>query len=74
VSKTVTLNHPPPWFVLDAMKKSSRKWDRVAPDGRYRSRRSPGDPPARNADFAFRASIARDAAWDALEDLMTTRH
>ena len=69
------LDRPPAgWFALDVMKEHSRKWDWVAlmidvhPDelqhctAREAWLRVPGKH--RN----------KDAAWDALEDMMTTRH
>jgi hypothetical protein len=65
---------PAGWFVLDVMRREACKWDWVAlmvdidPDDReYRAAREcwvgiPGKH--RN----------RDAAWDALENMMATRH
>jgi hypothetical protein len=76
---TVTehLEHPPSgWFVLDVMPKAEHSRDWVAlmidvPVEEFRSGRClgrqcwvpvPGD------------HHSRDAAWDALEDMMATRH
>jgi hypothetical protein len=65
---------PADWFVLDVMKRHWRKWDWVAlmidvdPDNRaYR--------PARECWLRIPGKHrSRDAAWNALEDMMATRH
>jgi hypothetical protein len=70
------LDHPAPgWFVLDVMKKTWRKWDWVAlmidvdledlqktAHVRERWLRIPGK------------HRSRESAWNALEDIMATRH
>ena len=71
------LDRPPPgWFVLDVMRKESRKWDWAAlvvdvdPDD------------LKNRPWAVHQSWVRipgkhrnrDDAWDALENLIATRH
>jgi hypothetical protein len=88
------LDPPPGWFVLDVMRRESRKWDwsalmvDVDPDDlkncacdfpalfyvhpkEYR----PGDRAARQRWFNIPGKHRnKDAAWEALEDMMTTRH
>jgi hypothetical protein len=67
---------PAGWVVLDVMRKSARKWDWVAamidvdPDD-FRERRAEGRfcwvrIPGKHRN--------EDAAWDAVQDMMTTRH
>ena len=71
------LDRPPPgWFVLDVMRKESCGWDWVAltidvdpddrPDGSRTARAAWVRVPGNHRN--------RDAAYDALEDMMTTRH
>jgi hypothetical protein len=66
------------WFVLDVMRKKARSWDWVAlmidvhPDDFIAHRANPKEPgrwvriPGKHRH--------RDAAWDALEDMLETRH
>jgi hypothetical protein len=76
------LDRPPTgWFVLDVMRKTARKWDWCAlmidvdPDADAFKNYRPG---ARTVCQCFvhipGKHRNRDAAWDALEDLMATRH
>jgi len=73
------LDRPPSgWFVLDVMRKEWRKWDWVAlmidvhPDDFLSRKRDPTAPscwvliPGKHRN--------KDTAWDALEDMMATRH
>ena len=73
------LDRPPAgWFVLDVMRKEWRKWDWVAlmidvhPDDFISWKRNTSAPccwvriPGKHKN--------KDAAWDALQDTMATRH
>jgi hypothetical protein len=73
------LDRPPAgWFALDVMKTgSARKWDWVSiwfdvpPDGHCS-----GERPARQSCWVRIPGKHRnhDAAWNALEDMIATRH
>jgi hypothetical protein len=79
MTATTWLDHPPAgWFPLDVMKSGSgRKWDwcalmiNVDPDD-FRTRRAPTAQeawvriPGKHRD--------KEAAWEALQDLLQTRH
>jgi hypothetical protein len=74
------LDRPPAgWFALDVMRKEARKWDWVAlmvdvhPDDLKDYR--PGERKAQQRWVRVPGKHRnRDAAWDALEDMMVTRH
>jgi hypothetical protein len=72
------LDRPPAgWFVLDVMRTKWRKWDWVAlmidvnPDDHCS-----GERPARQSCWLRIPGKHRnkDTAWDALEDMIATRH
>jgi hypothetical protein len=70
---------PPGWHVLGVVRETSRKWDWVAllidvdPDDFVNHR--PGTHSTRHRWFRIPGKHAtREAAWDALDDAMATRH
>jgi hypothetical protein len=76
--RTQYLDHPPAdRFVLDVMKKESRKWDWVALmiDIEPEIFKSCAWVKARSALFRIPGKHRnRDLAWDALEEVIATRH
>jgi hypothetical protein len=74
---TLTVDRPPlGWFVLDVMRKKSRSWhwttlmvdihpDKLR-DGRRKAQSCWVDIPGKHRN--------KDAAWDALEHMIATRH
>jgi hypothetical protein len=66
------LDRPPlGWFALDVMRKEKRRWDWVAlmvdvPDGSRTAREAWVLVPGKHRN--------QDAAWDALQDMIATRH
>jgi hypothetical protein len=71
------LDRPQPgWFVLDVMRSEDRKWDWVALmiDVHPEDHRL-GHRPVRECWVRIAGKHRnRDAAWEALQDIMTTRH
>lgn len=80
--KAKLLDHPlAGWFVLDVFRQSSRGWDWCAfmidvdPDSEAFIEWQQWRRPARDCWVRIPGKHrSRDAAWDALEDMMATRH
>jgi hypothetical protein len=71
----------PGWFVFDVMRRNSSNWDWVAlmvdvdPEDPRDYIPPPGGTARRERWMIIPGKHRnRDAAWDALEDMMTTRH